>query len=102
MCPRARQRHALSGPIVHSRARFGDPCLHEIRATRTEPDDRTTKLRGWRGAPEVLRPQWVDATASANAADGVIHPRVCRGRLLRARAILSSSRCEQVERSAVL
>jgi hypothetical protein len=44
-------------------------------------------------AHERLCPQPVNATASANAFDGVIHPKVCRGRVLRDRAMASSCRC---------
>src|SRR5262245_57667464 len=52
--------------------------------------------------PERLCPQGVIATALANACDGVIQPRVCRGRVLSERAILSSSRCVHCERSVDL
>src|SRR5712692_3689918 len=43
-------------------------------------------------ALEGLRPQAVVATALANAWDGVIQWRVCRGRVLSERAMVSSSR----------
>src|ERR1700676_1559244 len=55
-----------------------------------------------RGAIKVLCPQPVNATASANALDGVIHPSVCRGRVLSERAMASSSRWVHWERSADL
>ena len=40
----------------------------------------------------ALRPQAVVATALASTADGVIHPSVSRGRVLRDLAMASSSR----------
>ena len=59
--------------------------------------DRRTKR-----VPEVLCPQAVIATALANACDGVIQPRVCRGRVLSERAMASSSRWVHCERSVDL
>jgi hypothetical protein len=49
--------------------------------------------------PLPVWPQPVIATALANAFDGVIHPRVCRGRVLRERAMASSWRWLWIDRS---
>jgi hypothetical protein len=63
--------------------------------------ERSGKLEGCR-VPEVLCPQAVIATALANACDGVIQWRVCRGRVLSERAMASSSRWVHCDRSADL
>jgi hypothetical protein len=51
------------------------------------------------GGAYPVCPQPDNATALANAFDGVIQPSVCRGRVLRERAMASSSRWVHWERS---
>ena len=57
---------------------------------------------GQNRATYPVRPQLVIATASANACEGVIQPKVCRGLVLGDRAMVSSSRCVICERSVGL
>src|SRR5271165_2720738 len=103
-----RRTYEMFEPAWSVRTAEEDPGAPFMNDTTKYVVSSTVKAVTWKNSTVVgpydpakirLWPQPVIATALANAFDGVIQPRVCRGRVLRERAIASSSLWVHWERS---